>query len=989
MMNFDENKYQNLKQILQTNELNLFHTDQYKLHPDKQKSKVRLIINDSKERCDSEEIIGNNYDSGLMNEKTRISDHKSLKQLSSTKSKLNQNSNSHIFDLGDETTSTLEQQRNKKSQSQNKYQQIIRNVNHIQKKINFSHTDTQVTPVGSATGLFKGKLSNELRQISQQSQRKLSEKLKDNYSVRGLNQTGTLFNKQLHHQQNLTQTSNNTNNSQSPVKKVFKDKLRINTASNSLQIKSLKNIPSPKTLREGMHKLLSPQFKSPQAEKRDSLLINVNGISRTSKVLATENNITISDKHVLSNQKNIKRESQNSKMLLDPSQSQQFFHARQKSYKTFATVNTFNNLNFNSYQQLPESNREEMLENFKTTLNLIDTNEMKKYDFNASSNNYEKLKEQKKADKPCIFKPNIPSIEQVLKVGKTNYLYLGVNDFTYFCIRVKGQQSPLRVKISQDRMLNYKIMVSKEFPTPNQFNSDYNLQGNSFSFESDNNNGYFTHQDYFYFSIYSNDEAIIKMTVTFGTVYESFKTMREYRDVNQVNQNPSEVQTNKQEIKLSCYALTNDQLKQEVRYILEKRRKKLGMTGPEQNILKKNIESLKEENMLELSQKKKNFLEKQKQKIAQAQAIKNHLFENHIHHLAQVQEEKEKVKQEKILKQFVEIKQFKKKTFDFIWLTTIYMVLATKKLAVKLQKHKERQRLMRDMAFSLLRPFFRYKTKARKIGGQNIYVRAVLESKYVLDSYVQVKKKKVKAEAQKALVYILKQNAQRHESIQRILTYISSSKKIIRKFIIYHQRILNFKKLLYRFWEKYYFEVIGDIIEVKIDQATLKNSSLTKRVIQNVYQSFNHVDYKRLALQKYFDQIMMDYKQKIKEQIKAHSTSIYLTQQQSSQSIQEKREIDINSSISIQLNTKEKSVQQIKSSFNINNKDNQELNEEQKVEDKKQQQSGLQTKNIQGNKLFVLPTYDKFKDILYEAVQLICTQYPDLQKKITLKYQPI
>ncbi|EAR99397.1 hypothetical protein TTHERM_00133630 (macronuclear) [Tetrahymena thermophila SB210] len=988
MMNFDENKYQNLKQILQGNEVNHFHTDQYKLHPDKQKSKVRLIINDSKERCDSEEIIGNNYDSGLMNEKTRISEHKSLKQLSSTKSKLNQNSSSHIFDLGDDTTSTLEQQRNKKSLSQNKYQQFIKNVNHISKKINFSHTDTQVTPVGSATGLFKAKLSNELRQISQQSSRKLSDKLKGNYSVRGLNQTGTLFNKQFHHQQNLTQVSNNTNSSQSPMKKVFKDKLTINTES-SVQIKSLKNIPSPKTLREGVHKLVSPQFKSPQAEKRASLIISVNGAQRMSKVLATENNITIKDKNISSNQNNIKRESQPNKMLLDPSQSQQFFHSRQKSQKTFATVNTFNNLNFNSYQQLPELNREEMIENFKTTLNLIDTNEMKKYDFNGATNNYEKQKEQKKSDKPCIFKPNIPSNEQVLKVGKTNYLYLGVNDFTYFCIRVKGQQSPLRVKISQDRILNYKIMVSKEFPTPNQFNCDYNLQGNTFSFESDNNSGYFTHQDYFYFSIYSNDEAIIKLTVTFGTVYESFKTMREYRDINQANQNTSEVQTNKQEIKLSCYALSNDQLKQEVKYILEKRRRKLGMTGPEQNILKKNIESLKEENMLEMTQKKKNFLETKKQKIVQAQAIKNYLFENHIHHLAQLQEEKERVKQEKILKQFIEIKQFKKKTFDFIWLTTIYMVLATKKLAVKLQKHKERQRLMRDMAFSLLRPFFRYKTKARKIGGQNIFVRAVLDSKYVVDSYVQVKKKKVKAEAQKALIYVLRQNAQRHESIQRILTYISSSKKIIKKFIIYHQRIINFKKLLYRFWEKYYLEAIGDVIEVKIDQATLKNSSLTKRVIQNVYQSFNHIDYKRLALQKYFDQIMINYKQKIKEQIKTHSTSIYLTQQQSSQSIQEKKEIEINSSASIQLNIKDKGAQQTKSSFNINIKENQELNEEQKVDDKKQQQNGVLNNNIQGNKLFVLPTYEKFKDILYEAVQLICAQYPDLQKKITIKYQPI
>ncbi|KAL4508455.1 hypothetical protein ABPG72_003759 [Tetrahymena utriculariae] len=988
MMNFNENKYQNLKQILQGNESSLFHADQYKLYPDKQKSKVRLIVNDSKERCDSEEIIGNNYDSGLMKEKTRISDHKSLKQLSPTKSKLNQNSSSHIFYLGDETTSTLEQQKNKKSLSQNKYHQLIKNVNHIQKKINFSHTDTQVTPVGSATGLFMAKLSNELRQISQQSTRKPTKKLKDNYSVRALNLTNTLSNKQLHHQLNLTQTQNNTNSSQSPAKKVFKDKLRINTES-TLQIKSLKNIPSPVTQREGIHKLVSPQFKSPQAEKRASLLINVNGAQRMLKALVTENNITIQDKNVSSNSKNIKRESQHNKMLLDPCQSLQFFNSRQKSYRAFATVNTFNDLNFNSYQQLPELNREEMIENFKTTLNLIDTNEMKKYDFNGSLTNYESEKEQKKTEKPCIFKPNIPCIEQVLKVGKTNYLYLGVNDFTYFCIRVKGQQSPLRVKISQDRILNYKIMVSKEFPTPNQFNCDYNLQGNTFSFESDNNSGYFTHQEYFYFAIYSNDEAIIKLTVTFGTVYESFKIMRENRDINQANQNASEVQTNKQEIKLSCYALSNDQLKQEVKYILEKRRKKLGMTGTEQNILKKNIESLKEENILEMAQRKKNFLESKKQKIMQAQAIKTHLFENHIHHLAQVQEEKERVKQEKILKQFVEIKQFKKKTFDFIWLTTIYMILATKKLAIKLQKHKERQRLMRDMAFSLLRPFFRYKTKARKIGGQNIYVRAILESKYVLNSYVQVKKKKVKAEAQKALVYALRQNAQRHESIQTILTYISSSKKIIRKFIIYHQKILNFKKLLYKFWEKYYFEVIGDIIEVNIDQRTLKNSSLTKRFIQNVYQSFNHIDYKRLALQKYFDQIMSDYKQKIKDQIKPHSTSIYLTQQQSLQRIQEKKEVEISSSISIQLSIKEKSVQYNKSSFHINTKDNQEFKGEQQVEDKKQQQNGIQNNKIQGNKLFVLPTYDKFKDILYDTVQLICEQYPDLQKKITLKHQPI
>lgn len=73
------------------------------------------------------------------------------------------------------------------------------------------------------------------------------------------------------------------------------------------------------------------------------------------------------------------------------------------------------------------------------------------------------------------------------------------------------------------------------------------------------------------------------------------------------------------------------------------------------------------------------------------------------------------MKQTKAVSRLKEIKKFQKKSFDFYWITSIVMVIATKKLAIKLQKHKERQRLMRDMAFSLMRPFFKYKIRARKV----------------------------------------------------------------------------------------------------------------------------------------------------------------------------------------------------------------------------------------------------------------------------------
>lgn len=128
-------------------------------------------------------------------------------------------------------------------------------------------------------------------------------------------------------------------------------------------------------------------------------------------------------------------------------------------------------------------------------------------------------------------------------------------------------------------MLNYKIMVSKEYPIPSQYNCDYNLQGNIFSFECDNNTGYFTTQECFYFSIYSNDEAIIRIHVNFGANSDTFKLKEQVQSTS----NSSGQQKNG--VKLSCFDMSNSQLKEEVKYIMEKRRKKIGEIGLVENLV--------------------------------------------------------------------------------------------------------------------------------------------------------------------------------------------------------------------------------------------------------------------------------------------------------------------------------------------------------------------------------------------------------------------
>lgn len=69
-----------------------------------------------------------------------------------------------------------------------------------------------------------------------------------------------------------------------------------------------------------------------------------------------------------------------------------------------------------------------------------------------------------------------------------------MNEFTYFSLKVKRKASPVRIKFKTDGpFTSFKLIVSREVPSPSQFNCDYNLIGNIFSFESLSNPLIFDH----------------------------------------------------------------------------------------------------------------------------------------------------------------------------------------------------------------------------------------------------------------------------------------------------------------------------------------------------------------------------------------------------------------------------------------------------------------------------------------------------------------
>lgn len=98
-------------------------------------------------------------------------------------------------------------------------------------------------------------------------------------------------------------------------------------------------------------------------------------------------------------------------------------------------------------------------------------------------------------------------------------------------------------------------------------------------------------------------------------------------------------------------------------------------------------------------------------------------------------------------------------------------------------------------------------------------------------TYVKAKCAKTKKDAEKALAYCLQANAWRFLVVKKINHYIKTAIKVIHRVKLFHFKVNSFKKLLFRFWEKRYMELIPEIMQVKPEYVPLRDPTLAKRYI--------------------------------------------------------------------------------------------------------------------------------------------------------------
>lgn len=89
-----------------------------------------------------------------------------------------------------------------------------------------------------------------------------------------------------------------------------------------------------------------------------------------------------------------------------------------------------------------------------------------------------------------------------------------------------------------------------------------------------------------------------------------------------------------------------------------------------------------------------------------------------------------------------------------------------------------------------------------------------------MNSYVKVKQASVVANARVVIMEALKASLPRAAMINAVITYINYGKRIVRLVVGFHQKVVAYKKLLFRQWEKFYPEIITELLDVKVDVAS-------------------------------------------------------------------------------------------------------------------------------------------------------------------------
>ncbi|KAL4507043.1 hypothetical protein ABPG72_001836 [Tetrahymena utriculariae] len=564
-----------------------------------------------------------------------------------------------------------------------------------------------------------------------------------------------------------------------------------------------------------------------------------------------------------------------------------------------------------------------------------------------------------------ISNSNINS--QLAQDGILNVIRCDINEFIYFKIKIIERSTPLRVKFMVEKnSSNIKLYASKTCIQPNNFNCDYVFTNTkAISIDDEKNQSTFKKHQFLYFSLLSDQEQDIQIKYTFGQETKRLS--------NQDLQNRQSLTTIPNIVSLeSINQLNFSKLKQIVIEIQQEKQQKMKEEG---NFILKNIKFSKE---IDQFTKALTVYSKKKETY-------NHII-NVIKKAQETKEAKkeaiEQVQLAKIQKQIHKIKKFRLDFFTYFWFQfvnyfihlniyfqanfqKIYLAKISSMINSRFMEKKEVIKNFAKIAWKAHPLTMKFRTFYRQYPKDQDKTN-LRYAKITMETLANIIKKKKRKEARHLIVRALRYNSQYSELWVRMNRYYQIVLTVQKNYKIFRIKKANFKKLLDKLWDKYYFMGMEQTIEVK---KTEDSEQLFWRKKQNVLNTINSPDVKQYAINEYFKDQMIEFRQNIGNylQMIRHAPKEQKNKIRILQAFLNSGELYKNSLIFEDGNK----TDQLDVSFdNIGSE---------------QDQNKIPTNTIKKPRLFVVPTFKSIKSVFRTGVIYYASQNQSIMEKISLK----
>ncbi|KAL4460496.1 hypothetical protein ABPG74_000247 [Tetrahymena malaccensis] len=610
---------------------------------------------------------------------------------------------------------------------------------------------------------------------------------------------------------------------------------------------------------------------------------------------------------------------------------------------------------YQSQQQLSVKvgSAQSLFDNFSHNFEWIDKIEGKQFQSATTidPNEFLLLNKANKAKKKIInIISNSTINSQLVQDGILNVVRCDINEFIYFKIKIMERNTPLRVKfIVEKNSSNIKLYVSKTCIQPNNFNCDYVFTNTkAISIDDEKNQSTFKKHQFLYFSLLSDQEQDIQIKYTFGQDTK--------RVSNQDLQNRQSITSIPNIASLESISQINySKLKQNVIEIQQEKQQKMKEEG---NFILKNIKISKE---IDQFTKPLTLYSKKKETY------------NHIINVIKKAQETKEAKQEaieqeqlsKIQKQIHKIKKFRLDFFTYFWFQIIYLAKISSMINNRFIEKKEVIKNFAKIAWKahpLTMKFRRFYRQYPKDQDKN----NLRYAKISMETLANIIKKKKKKEAGHLIVRAFRYNSQYSELWVRMNRYYQIVVTVQQNYKIFRIKKANFKKLLDKLWDKYYFMGMEQTIEIK---KTEDNEQLFWRKKQNVLNTINSAEVKQYAINEYFKDQMIEFRQNIGNYLHMirHAPKEQKKKIRILQAFLNSEELYKNSLIFEDGNK----TDQLDVSFdNIGS----ELD-----------QNKIAINSIKKPRLFVVPTFKSIKSVFRRGVIYYASQNPSIFEKISLK----